>query len=694
MNSLVTDLRSGDCPDCFLSFSALQTAYTELLKRHREDEGNLELLSEISDFIVRGQKTGIFIDNDNDRLTAQSFLNYWVSVLLREKYPVPAFDLAEFDITLAPELNESDCPYLGLEAFQEEDANLFYGRQRLVTQLIDTLASNDFLAIVGPSGSGKSSVVRGGLIPKLKVGALPHSDQWHYFSPMVPGSTPLENLVKTLAPNSGADADWVQQQIHRLETGLVSLPALIRQRGGDQPTVVVIDQFEEVFTLCSETTRDSFVKHLVALVQATEAPPNYLILTMRSDFEEQATKLDQLWPLFKANLVRVLPLDAGELREAIETPAQQVGLKFEAGVVDKLITDVLGEPAALPLLQFMLLQLWEHRERNRVTYAAYRQLGGGRGALAHSADEFYTNLIPEDQETAKRILLKMVRPSSGLEFTNNRIRQQELYQLGIDPGRINRVLEKLFSARLVRKTRGETLDDTQIEVAHEALIRNWPRLIEWLDYERVNLRQRLRLADSAIEWQRRGYPKNLLLRGNLITEAQQYNDLTELETRFVRQSSLRERNKKRIWSLGGGIVIIALLASNIYAFQKSEIAKKQSRLAISASQKAISASQQAEKERDKAILALKLSEQLRKEEQQSREMVDRKLTNIQNSLPPDATAAKEQIVNAQNELRRVENLVRIEYFKKQGDSPKIEDTLSRIKGNKFDVITIAILSDS
>ncbi|WP_348257385.1 hypothetical protein [Leptolyngbya sp. AS-A6] len=523
----------------------MRLAHGDLLKLYRETDDKDALVSNIRPLIKKGRETGALIDNDDDRLAAQSLLDYWVSVLLRSGHSIDNATLAEFDINLAPELNEADCPYLGLDAFKETDANLFYGRQRLAAQLIESLAVQPLLVVIGASGSGKSSVVRGGLIPKLKAGALPNSDQWHYFAVMVPGSNPLETLVNTLSPDPNLDRELMRQQVHQLETRTTNLPTLIRQGVGDRPTVLVIDQFEEIFTLCPDKVRDIFIENLVALVQASSSPKNYLILTMRSDFETQVAKLPQFWALFEASHARVLPLDAGELREAIEAPAEQVGLKFEAGVVDQLIADVLGEPAALPLLQFMLLRLWEHRDRNRVTYHAYRQLGGGRGALAHSADEFYTNLIPEDQETAKRILLKMVRPSTGLEVTNNRIRQQELHQLGIDPGRINRVLDKLCTARLVRRTPGVTPDDTQIEVAHEALIRNWPRLIEWLDDERVSLRQRLRLTDTAKEWEARNYPKAILLRGELLEEAQQYHDLNSLEKEFVK-FSCRESQRRKI----------------------------------------------------------------------------------------------------------------------------------------------------
>src|SRR5581483_4650169 len=175
-------------------------------------------------------------------------------------------------------------------------------------------------------------------------------------------------------------------------------------------------------------------------------------------------------------------------------------LKFEDGVVDALLHDLLGEPAALPLLQFTLLKLWEHRSRNRVTKEAYQRLGGGRLALARSADEFYAGLIPEEQVTARRILLRMIRPGEGLEVTSNRIRRAALYRENEAHDRIDRVLEKLIRARLVRTSGGDTPGDEQIEVAHEALVRNWPTLVDWLEDERSALSVRRRLETKEAEW--------------------------------------------------------------------------------------------------------------------------------------------------------------------------------------------------
>src|SRR5262249_37903714 len=186
--------------------------------------------------------------------------------------------------------------------------------------------------------------------------------------------------------------------------------------------VVIVDQLEEVFTLTGDDrVRNAFVNNLSALAQAPNAH-HLVILTMRTDFEGQVARLPAFQPLFEQALVRVTPLNAGEIREAIEGPANLVGLKFEEGLVDALVADVLGEPAALPLLQITLLKLWEAREHNRVTWAAYRRLGGGRQALASSADLFFRQLIPEEQVTARRLLLRLVQPGEGLEVTSNRVR--------------------------------------------------------------------------------------------------------------------------------------------------------------------------------------------------------------------------------------------------------------------------------
>ncbi|MCA9977434.1 MAG: SUMF1/EgtB/PvdO family nonheme iron enzyme, partial [Anaerolineales bacterium] len=297
-----------------------------------------------------------------------------------------------------------------------------------------------------------------------------------------------------------------------------------------------IDQFEETFTLClDEEERRAFVNNLLHLMQTPEQR-HTVILTMRTDYESHLATMPLLQALFEQNAVRVTAMTAVELYDAILKPAENVGLKFQEGLVDELIREIVGEPAALPLLQFTLLQLWEKRQRNRVTWESFRQLGGVAQALASTADALYTSLIPEEQVTLRRILLRLVQPSEGLEVTRNRIRRKALYQAGEAQDRVDRVLDKLISSRLLHLTRSSSTNDDQVEVAHEALVRNWPRLVEWLDEERVVLRKRLRLTSLAQNWESLGRDADALLRGALLREALEYSDLNELEREFITAS--------------------------------------------------------------------------------------------------------------------------------------------------------------
>ncbi len=580
MSSVVRSPNLEAEPLRYPSLASLRAAHTDLLKRYREQGNAPEVLAEIERLMRRGHATGAVLDDEGDRWTAQGLLDYWSSVLYRagQVEPLDA-TLVEFDPALAPELADELCPYLGLEAFQAEKQHLFFGRQRLLGRLLKHLATQRCLVVVGASGSGKSSVVLGGVLPKLAAGALPGSEDWVYYAPLVPGSDPLAALARRLKLDQVEIADWVPQQVKAFQADPFHLLKLLEPAEDEetepQPVVLFIDQFEEVFTLCrDEATRAALVQNLINFVQA-EGKQNRLILTMRTDFESQFVRIPALLALFERSYVRTMALEATELREAITQPAALVGLKFEAGLVDKLLGDVLGEPAALPLLQFTLLKLWDHRERNRVTWEAYRRLGGGRLALARSADELYDDLIPEEQVTMRRILLRMVRPGEGLEVTSRRIPRSALYRAGEAADRVERVLAKLIQARLVRLTAGQMPDDAQVEVAHEALIRNWPQLGNWLEDERVSLRQRLRLTAAAEQWQRKKRDSSTLLRGVLLAEARSHEDLSELESDFIRASTRAERRSRNVLILMGTTVVLSLSATSVFALRQARQAKRQ-----------------------------------------------------------------------------------------------------------------------
>ena len=456
--------------ESFPTIFDLRASHVELLTKQRQGSKVEELADDVRQFVQRAQVTGTILDADEQRDAAQGLIDYWVSTLYRASLPVDDVTLAEFDANLAPTLADDLCPYVGLEAFREKDSNRFYGRRKLVAEAVEILTQQRFLAVVGPSGSGKSSVVQGGVLPALRRGAIPGSDTWTYLPPIVAGA---------------ACGDGLQAVTGGLK------PA---------PHVITIDQFEELFTLCDDlATREAFARRLVEL-----AKEHYVIVTMRSDYESRLTTMPELQALFANGDLRATPMAAPELREAIEEPARLIGLKFESGLVDALVHDVLGEPAALPLLQFTLWKLWQSRDHNRITMDSYRRLGGGRAALANSANALYESLIQQEKDTMRRILLRMVRPAAGAEVTSSRVRVRELLQLGDDQSRVQRVLDKLVAERLVR------VNDEVVEVAHEALIRNWPLLVTWIERQRADLVELRRFESLAEEWERFGRTSGFL----------------------------------------------------------------------------------------------------------------------------------------------------------------------------------------
>lgn len=534
---------AGEIAEAYPSLAALRAAHSGLIQRRRLSGDTPAFLAEVQAFIARGQATGALLDADGDRLAAQSLLDFWANVLMRAGQEPPEATLADFDPSLAPELPDEPCPYRGLEAFRAADRPYFFGRQRLLEQLLAHLQEHRLLAVVGPSGSGKSSLVLAGLLPALEAGALPDSALWRCLPPMVPGSEPLRSLARALLPSGADEAAWVTGQSQRLAADPAHLANLVGAR--EPPVVLTVDQFEEAFALCRDPQIcQAFAANLVGLATATGAR-HTVILTMRSDFETQVARLPELQEHFEKAILRVTPLSAAELREAILGPAALVGLRFEEGIVDTLVADILGEPAGLPLLQFTLLKLWKSRDRNRITWEAYRRLGGGRVALARSADAFYAGLIPEEQVTARRILLRLAQPGAGLEVTSGRLRREALYKAGEARERVDRVLAKLVAARLVRLTGGDTADP-QVEIAHEALVRNWPQLVAWLEEERVKLRQRRVLMEAAEQWQRLGRDPGMLWgRGAALDEALCYDDLSELEAAFVQASQAAVEQEAR-----------------------------------------------------------------------------------------------------------------------------------------------------
>ncbi|MEH1948541.1 MAG: hypothetical protein V7K77_16560 [Nostoc sp.] len=415
-------MKNNTQSSCFLSFYLLKEAHTELLKRAYTNNNTPDFLTDVENFIRRSQLTGVLLNSDQDRSASQNLLDYWATKLSRIGHEPPNFTLAEFDSKLAPTLDDSLCPYPGLVYFKEQNHEFFFGRQNLVQDLLKQLSQNRLLAIVGSASCGKSSVVMGGLLPNLKYGRLPDSQNWHYYPRIVPGSNPLESLSRLIQSISTKNA---VEQLQHLNDNFQKNPSYLVQKlreVDDLPTVIVIDQFEEIFTLCQDNTlRETFIAQILGLVQIPDGKDS-VIIVMQSDYESYLEKIPLLKTLFNTSKVRVTSFDSSELRAVIEKPAERVGLKFEDGIINSLIRDIISEPTPLPLLQFTLKSLWNKREYNYITWKSYQQIGGSHQALVLSADIFYQSLTFEEKVIAKLIFLSFISLNKGLNVTSKRIR--------------------------------------------------------------------------------------------------------------------------------------------------------------------------------------------------------------------------------------------------------------------------------
>jgi hypothetical protein len=323
-----------------------------------------------------------------------------------------------------PDLPILECPYRGLEVFDETHSRFFFGREALTQHLVEALRSTCFLAVLGPSGSGKSSLVRAGLIPKLKAGALPLSAQWLTLI-IRPGANPLQELATSLA--FVARNNDVLQILNSLEADARSLhlQARLLLTGCPKGTrlFILIDQFEEVLTLChNEGERRRFIDNM-RYASTVAGGQTTVVITMRADFLARAAEYTDLAEMLSGHQFIVSSMDDMDLRRAIEDPARLVGLDIENGLTERILNDVGHEPGILPLLEDTLLQLCEKRRSDNVmTLQAYNESGGVHGTLAKRADEVFGQLTHKQQTLGQRILLRLTQPGEGTEDTRRRVK--------------------------------------------------------------------------------------------------------------------------------------------------------------------------------------------------------------------------------------------------------------------------------
>jgi hypothetical protein len=445
---------------------------------------------------------------------------------------------------------EGQCPYRGLRVFDVDDAPFFFGREALVEWLLNDVRPategqpvNRFLAIVGASGSGKSSVARAGLVAALKRDVIPGSARW----PVAicrPGPNPLESLAVALSRvvNVGQGAPALTELIAEFRKNEKTLHLTARQSLPEYPPdmrlVVVVDQFEEVFTLCCKAElREMLIRNLLYAAKVAQGQ-TLVILTMRADFYGKCAANAELAAAFSDHQNLVGPMADDELRRAIERPTQLVGCELEAGLVDLLLQDVCRQPGALPLLQHALLELWSKREGRRLTVKAYREIGKLEGALQRRADATLKAFSETERELCRRTFLRLTQPGDGTEDAKRRASMQELLSLFGESTAEEDIIQKLADASLLTTEGNLTRRDAFVEVAHEALIRSWPQLREWIDADREGLRTRTRITESARDWKNSGRDPAYLYTGARLAIAKEWTashpaELSIDETEFL-----------------------------------------------------------------------------------------------------------------------------------------------------------------
>ncbi|WP_073069690.1 nSTAND1 domain-containing NTPase [Phormidesmis priestleyi] len=501
------------------------------------------------------------------------------------------------------EATGDECPYRGLAYFDrtDQDARFFYGRTALTDVLLERVRDRSFVAVVGASGSGKSSVVRAGLLHQLKLGQrISGSHLWTVYV-IRPGDKPRQSLAEAfLEPGLSAidRADQLHKAQALIDSGAVGFAQLIAACESDR-VVLVIDQFEECFTLCrDETERQQFFEGLLGAIQQL-GKKLCLVITLRADFFSKCLQYPQLAQHIENNLVAVKPMNREELAQAIVEPAKQVNLDIEAELVTQMILDVESSPGSLPLLQYTLTELWKRRSVNWLTLAAYNRMGGVRGTLQQRADEVYASLSPQEQETARRIFLELTQLGEGTEDTRRQVLKRDLITSKQSELLIDRVIQRLSTERLVvtselvERSAGNRVQ--VIDVAHEALIRYWSRLRQWIEENRLALKQKRTIEDAAEDWVQQGKPVELayLLQGSKLAEAenflQVYADtmpLSSLAQEFIQLSQAerdrlhRQEQVRKRWKTAARIAFPTLIAISAAVFGWQQQRAKEATAAV------------------------------------------------------------------------------------------------------------------
>jgi WD40 repeat protein/serine/threonine protein kinase/energy-coupling factor transporter ATP-binding protein EcfA2 len=442
-------------------------------------------------------------------------------------------------------------PYRGLRSFDEGDAVTFFGREGLIEHLLNRLneigmPSVRFLAVVGPSGSGKSSLVKAGLIPALRRGGVAGSRHW-WIVDMKPGVDPFEELTHALSRIMvTSDGDLLKSLRGHKEGLLETVHKLLPQPEAE--LLLVIDQFEELF---NNSVDQSLIEgFLNSLYTALMFPNSQLrvIVTLRADFYDRPLLYENFSQLMRQRTEVVTPMTLQELELAVVGPASLHQVYYEKSVVEAILHEMQGQLGALPLLQYGLTELYEHRQETLINEEAYRAAGGILGTVAKRCEELYLNLDLQNQLLTQQIFLRLIQLGEGAEDTRRRAALAELHSIS-QADSVDNIIDVYTKSRLLTLDRDPISRHPMIEIAHEALLREWERLRQWLKLARGDIRMQRTLAALATDWKNAQQDHSFLLRGGRLEQFETWLlsnpriNLSGNETYYF-QESVRQRESE------------------------------------------------------------------------------------------------------------------------------------------------------
>ena len=493
-------------------------------------------------------------------------------------------------------------PYKGLRPFSEADEADFFGREEICSRFVALLGDERFVAVVGPSGCGKSSLVFAGLLPALGRGALPGSEGWS-IAMMTPSERPLEELEAALLRIATNPPATLLEQLEADERGLCR--AVKRVLPSDESNLLlVVDQLEELFTLSADDEHAGF---LTLLEQAIVDPKSRLrvVVTLRADFYDRPLRFRGFAELLRERVLSLPPLSPEAVERAVSAPAARVGVSLEAGLLGEIVADMVDEPGALPLLQYALSELFEHRDGAVMTRSAYRTTGGVSGALATRAEQLYSELSEDEQAVTRQFFLRLVSVRDDGADTRRPVELAELASLDVDQDALSRCVAVFGPARLLSFDRDARSGRSTVVIAHEALLLAWGRLRDWIEAARDDIRTHRRLTLRAAEWQESSRDSSFLLSGSNLVHSEtlaadsglaltdgerefldasalaRHRLLAEDASRTARERKLERHSLNRLRALVAVLAVAGLVASGLtlYAFDQSSRSQRQARIA-------------------------------------------------------------------------------------------------------------------